>query len=62
MALPKDNRILIVDDEASQRDLLHLVLTEEGYSVETASSGEEAVGKVEDRFYNLVIMDMKMGA
>jgi two-component system response regulator HydG len=61
MALPKDNRILIVDDEASQRDLLHLVLTEEGYSVETASSGEEAVGKVEDRFYNLVIMDMKMG-
>jgi two-component system response regulator HydG len=61
MALPKDNRILIVDDEESQRDLLLLVLTEEGYSVETASSGEEAVGKVEDRFYNLVIMDMKMG-
>ncbi len=61
MALPKDNRILIVDDEESQRDLLQLVLTEEGYSVETASSGEEAVGKVEDRFYNLVIMDMKMG-
>lgn len=57
----KDNRILVVDDEASQRDLLHMVLTEEGYSVETASSGEEAVRKVEDRFYNLVIMDMKMG-
>ncbi len=57
----KDSRILVVDDEASQRDLLHLVLTEEGYSVETASSGEEAVLKVEDSFYNLVIMDMKMG-
>jgi len=61
MTSPKDNRILVVDDEASQRDLLHLVLTEEGYSVETASSGEEAVTKVEDRFYNLVVMDMKMG-
>ena len=61
MTNSKDNRILVVDDEASQRDLLHLVLTEEGYSVETASSGEEAVEKVEDRFYNLVIMDMKMG-
>ncbi|MCJ7498815.1 sigma-54 dependent transcriptional regulator [bacterium] len=57
----KNNRILIVDDEASQRDLLHLVLTEEGYAVETASSGEEAVQKVEDGFYHLVIMDMKMG-
>jgi len=57
----KDSRILVVDDEASQRDLLKLVLTEEGYNVETASSGEDAVKKVEDRFYNLVIMDMKMG-
>jgi two-component system response regulator HydG len=61
MTTRKDSRILVVDDEASQRDLLHMVLTEEGYSVETASSGEEAVQKVEDRFYNLVIMDMKMG-
>jgi len=61
MTSPKDNRILVVDDEASQRDLLNLVLSEEGYKVETASSGEEAVRKVEERFYNLVIMDMKMG-
>ncbi|MDF1526267.1 MAG: sigma-54 dependent transcriptional regulator [bacterium] len=57
----KNNRILVVDDEASQRDLLHLVLTDEGYAVETASSGEEAVQKVEDGFYQLVIMDMNMG-
>jgi len=61
MADRKNNRILVVDDEASQRDLLKLVLTEEGYTVETASSGEEAVRKVEEFFYNLVIMDMKMG-
>ncbi len=61
MTDPNDNRILVVDDEASQRNLLEMVLTEEGYSVETASSGEEAVQKVKDRFYNLVIMDMKMG-
>ena len=61
MIVPKDSRILVVDDEASQRDLLKMVLTEEGFSVDTASSGEEAVLKVEDRFYNLVIMDMKMG-
>jgi len=57
----KENRVLVVDDEASQRDLLKMVLTEEGYNAEVASSGEEAVQKVGDRFYNLVIMDMKMG-
>ena len=61
MTDPKDSKILVVDDEASQRDLLNLVLSEEGYHVETVSSGEEAVEKVEDSFYSLVIMDMKMG-
>ena len=53
--------ILVVDDEPSQRELLQMVLAEEGYSVEAASSGEEAVERVEERFYNLVIMDLKMG-
>ena len=61
MTSTSENTILVVDDEASQRDLLQMVLTEEGYNVETTSSGEEAVVKVEDRFYSLVIMDMKMG-
>jgi two-component system response regulator HydG len=56
----KDHRILVVDDEASQRELLQVVLSEEGYSLESASSGEEAVQLVEKRFFNLVIMDMKM--
>ncbi len=50
-----------MDDEASQRELLKVVLSEEGYSVETASGGEEALEFVERSFFNLVIMDMKMG-
>jgi two-component system response regulator HydG len=56
----KNTTILVVDDEASQRELLEMVLTEEGYSVQTAPSGEEAVQEVEKQFYNLVLMDMKM--
>ena len=60
MADRKDHRILVVDDEASQRELLQVVLSEEGYSLESASSGEDAVQLVEKRFFNLVIMDMKM--
>jgi two-component system response regulator HydG len=56
----KDHKILVVDDEPSQRELLEMVLTEEGYWVQTAPSGEEAVEQVEKRFFNLIIMDMKM--
>jgi two-component system response regulator HydG len=56
----KAHTILVVDDETSQRELLEMVLSEEGYSVETASNGEEAVKKISDRFYNLVVMDLKM--
>ncbi len=54
------HKILVVDDEASQRELLEMVLVEEGYTVETAGSGEEAVEKVQKNFYNIVIMDLKM--
>jgi len=55
-----EHRILVVDDEASQRELLEVVLSGEGYLVETTASGEEAVRRIEEGFYNLVIMDLKM--
>ncbi|MBN2719831.1 MAG: sigma-54-dependent Fis family transcriptional regulator [Proteobacteria bacterium] len=57
----KKHKILVVDDEASQRELLEMVLSGEGYQVQTGSSGEEAIQKVEEGFFNLVIMDLKMG-
>ncbi len=53
-------RILVVDDEESIRDLLKLVLTGEGYSVVTASGGEEAIGYLEAQRFDLVITDLVM--
>jgi len=35
--------ILVVDDEKSQREILELILSGEGYDVTTASSGEAAI-------------------
>ena len=35
--------ILVVDDEKSQREILEMILTSEGYDVTTASSGEAAI-------------------
>ena len=43
----QDGRILIVDDEASLRKVLKATLQREGYSIETAKNGAEALGKLE---------------
>ncbi|GJL79870.1 MAG: acetoacetate metabolism regulatory protein AtoC [Nitrospinaceae bacterium] len=54
------NSILVVDDEKSLRDLLTIMLENEGYEVQTASSGEKAFKLVQDTQFDLVITDFKM--
>ncbi len=53
-------RILIVDDEENMRHMLSSLLEAEGYEVETAENGEEALGKSRDRFYDFVLCDVRM--
>lgn len=53
-------RILIVDDEASIISLLRLVLEGESYEVETATSGAEAIRKLAEQSFQLVITDIRM--
>ncbi len=52
--------ILIVDDLEEQRDLASAMLSGLGYSIETASSGQEAVMKAKLKRYDLVVLDMIM--
>ncbi len=52
--------ILVVDDEKSQREILEMILSGEGYDVTTASSGEAAMKFVADRKFDLVLTDLKM--
>jgi len=52
--------ILVVDDEKSQREILEMILSGEGYDVTTASSGEAALKFVEKRHFDLVLTDLKM--
>src|SRR5213596_2338037 len=52
--------ILVVDDEKSQREILEMILSEEGYDVTTASSGEAAMKFAKDRRFDLVLTDLKM--
>jgi DNA-binding NtrC family response regulator len=55
-----NERILIVDDEKHVRVLYSRVLEKEGYEVECASSGSEAVEKLAEKPFDLVVTDLKM--
>ena len=53
-------RLLIVDDEQSMRELLQHVLEREGYHVETAENGRVALELMTERPFDLVISDIQM--
>lgn len=53
-------KILIVDDDAAHRKMLTAVLSNEGYDVYEAADGKKAVSAIDESFYDLIIMDIKM--
>jgi signal transduction histidine kinase/ActR/RegA family two-component response regulator len=53
-------RILVVDDEESAVDLFLELLRALGHSIDAASTGQQALRKIEARDYDLVIADIKM--
>lgn len=57
---PPPARILIVDDDESVRDVISVLLREEGYHCDTASGAEMALDMAEREDTPLVISDMKM--
>ena len=52
--------LLIVDDESRIRDLIRKYAAFEGYNVEEASNGMEAIEKCRQKNYDLIIMDVMM--
>ena len=55
------NSLLIVDDEPGIRDALRGVLEDEGFSVETAASGEECLEIVKKRHFACILLDIWLG-
>ncbi|MGV7927739.1 MAG: response regulator [Spirochaetota bacterium] len=54
------SKILVVEDEQHQRELYAMELQDEGYEVDQAANGREAVDKVKANRYDLVVLDIRM--
>jgi signal transduction histidine kinase len=53
-------RVLIIDDEESLRITTAAILEQEGYQVETAASGDEAIALLEGSEFDLILTDLHM--
>jgi signal transduction histidine kinase/ActR/RegA family two-component response regulator len=54
------NRILLIEDNPSNRELTMLVLNGNGYQVDVAEDGQEGLQKVRTNLYDLVLMDVRL--
>jgi CheY-like chemotaxis protein/HPt (histidine-containing phosphotransfer) domain-containing protein len=55
-----DLRILVVEDNPLNRQLALLLLGEIGYSADTATNGREALDALDEKTYDVVLMDVQM--
>lgn len=51
--------ILVVDDDADMRELVHDMLKDRGHRVTTASSGQEALTIIGEEDYAVVLTDLR---
>lgn len=57
----KHSKILFVDDEPSMREMVSILLKRQGYEVETAHSGRQAIARIDEGgSFDLVITDLVM--
>src|SRR5215510_2568036 len=52
--------VLIIDDDEEIRESIQMLLVSEGLSVDTATSGEDGLLKVEENLYDLVLLDLML--
>jgi CheY-like chemotaxis protein len=53
-------RLLVIDDDATIREMLELVLASEGYEVITAAHGADALAQLNHINPHVILLDMKM--
>jgi DNA-binding NtrC family response regulator len=53
-------KLLVAEDEKTQRDLLEGFLKKEGFSVEAVANGREVLQRLQGDFFDIVLVDYKM--
>jgi CheY-like chemotaxis protein len=57
---PRQNSVLIIDDDPDQLSMLQLMVERAGYKVITADSAQQALHLAEERPFNVIVADYKM--
>jgi len=55
-----DLKVLVIDDEPVICDACHLILTEKGYTVERRMTGKSGLMAIEQGFFDVIILDLKL--
>ena len=58
--MAKKGNVLVVDDEEVMRDVLESLLSQDGYRVDLAKTGEEGLARFGERTYDAVLLDVSM--
>ena len=58
--MDKHARILVVDDDENIRHTMKAILEDEGYIVDLAATGREAVKRTEETTYNVALIDIRL--
>ncbi|MEP7271769.1 MAG: sigma-54 dependent transcriptional regulator, partial [Acidobacteriota bacterium] len=58
--MAKKGNILVADDEEIMREVLESLLSQEGYRVDLAKTGEEGLLKLNERTYDAILLDVSM--
>jgi len=58
--MDKNTRILVVDDDETIRTTMKAILEDEGYFVDLAGTGKEAVQKTSEKSYHVALLDIRL--
>ena len=58
--MDKHTQILVVDDDETIRKTMKAILEDEGYLVDLAATGKEAVQKTHEKTYNIALLDIRL--
>jgi DNA-binding NtrC family response regulator len=58
--MDKHPKILVVDDDETIRTTMKAILQDEGYNVDLAGTGKEAIQKTTEKNYNVALLDIRL--